>query len=117
MYRTVDPKDVLHRWNGPLLASLVNALNEAGIVSDEDGLGISSVMVKRWTSGCDEILREHGYKGGPVSTYGAFFPGHGAIYCLYDSVLMDHDVAARYLVSVSERSTLQNEGNIGPNHA
>lgn len=98
----MDTLEILETWNYEDLCRLVARLNRDGIVSDEDGLGLSSIMVEFWSEECEEYLRRSGYRGRRIQTCGRFLPAQGAVYALYDSGRRDYDQTFSYLLRVSK---------------
>lgn len=95
--------DMLNDWSAEELAQLVRPLNNVGIVSDEDDTALTSWMIERWDLACDSVLRENGYVGGELHRTGNYFPTHGAVYCLYDSVAVDLKAAQAHLRVLASR--------------
>ena len=87
---------------------LVTTLNATGIVSDEDNnVGISSTMIERWSDDCTDYLRENGYTGGELTDDGGYFPGHGAIYILYDKQPVTYEEAREYLEQLGSTDNVE----------
>jgi len=94
---------ILQDCNPVIIQLLASKLNSLSIVSDKDEAGLSSTIVKLWSSDGEQYLRDHGYIGGEIKICGKFFNEHGAIYALYDSLAIEFDDAYRYLESVNSR--------------
>ncbi len=94
--------EILISWDDDLVHALVSQLNEIGVVSDEDdGVhGLSSTMIERWNIQCDQYLKENGYTGGCLQIGGDFFPGHGAIYVIYDEERHNLRSICKYMLSL-----------------
>ena len=89
----------LHR---ELIEAIVIALNDHGIVSNEDNKAkFSRSMNKCWN---DDYLREKGYNGGELGKAGKFYQNHGDIYALYDTQLFSYEEAVKYLDMVRRRA-------------
>lgn len=95
--------DMLMSWNNDLIHGLVSQLNGIGIASDEDdgAHGLSSTMIERWDFQCDQYLRKNGYVGGRLQIGGDFFPGHGAIYVIYDEDHHDLKSSSKYMANLA----------------
>ncbi|MEJ2610690.1 MAG: hypothetical protein P8179_11530 [Candidatus Thiodiazotropha sp.] len=91
--------DVLRNWGQDNVGKLVSILNRNGIVSDEDGLGLSSTMIEAWDEDCDAYLAENGYQGGTLETAAEFISDHGAVYVIYDSESITYEKAKKYIES------------------
>lgn len=98
----MDTLEILETWSEEDLCRLVARLNRDGIVCDEDGLGLSSLMVEFWSEECEEYLMRHGYRGQRIQTCGRFLPAHGAVYALYDSGRRDYEQTFSHLLRVSK---------------
>lgn len=94
---------ILEAWPTESVATLVAELADRGLVTDEDGTGLSSVMIEGWNASCDTMLRLHGFAGGVLRKAGNFFPWVGAIYCLYDSERMTMTQALGHLDQASKK--------------
>ena len=89
--------EVLKRTDKNLLQKMINRLNDIGIASDEDGCGLSTVMIKRWKNDCEDYLRKNGYFGGNLLTHGNFFAQCGQLLVLFNSELYDYENAMKYM--------------------
>jgi len=72
-------------WDLSLAKKLANEMNKKGVVSELDGLDVSSVWLKHWGVSCTQYLRTLGYSGGEIDNLGHFFDGEGVLYVIYDS--------------------------------
>lgn len=106
------PLEVLQMREPARVQALIDALHADGIVFDESGLGLSSLMIERWSDGCEEFLRRVGYAGGPLSTGGKYFDGYAAIYMLYDTGALVHEAACKALdeFGAGQMRALEREG-------
>ena len=90
----------LHR---ELIEAIVIALNDNGIVSNEDNKAkCSRSMIKSLN---DDYLREKGYSGGELGKAGKFYRNHGDIYALYDTQRVCYEKAVEYLDKVRRRAS------------
>ncbi len=103
-FKTID---TLKKWDQSSLNGLISSLNTDHIVSDEDGIGLSSIMVEDWSEECDDYLRSRGYVGGEIQTHGAYFSHHGAVYVIYDEDHVTYEEASEYIVNIGDKDSLQ----------
>lgn len=89
----IDPLRTLEEIDDAEIMRVAHQLNATGFATDEDGLCLSAGLIEHWTFRCTDLLRSHGYDGGPLLTLGQYFPPRGAIYLLYDSHRYTHDEA------------------------
>lgn len=89
--------NVLKNADDDFIQTIVDQLNELGIVCDEDDTGISSTMIENWCTKCDEFLITNGYNGGAISTVGNFYTGLGGIYAIYDVDTYDRESAQAFM--------------------
>jgi len=94
-----DTLKALNEWDDRLVQNVVDQLNEIGIVSDEDEQGFSSTWIEYWDEHCSNYFRQFGYEGGILGHHAKFFPGHGAVYALFDENQHDLKSAEEYLSS------------------
>ncbi|MDP3269806.1 MAG: hypothetical protein Q8M40_12290 [Legionella sp.] len=95
--------EVLKKWDSQAIQSVISLLNSQGIVSDEDDTGLSSTMMENWSDECEQYLRSHGYIGGEIRVCGKFSNDHGAIYALYNTLIVEFEDSYKYLASVNMR--------------
>ena len=91
----------LHR---ELIEAIVIALNDRGIVSNEDNGAKCSKLMFRALS--DDYLREKGYKGGELGKTGKHDKYHGHISALYDTQRISYEEADEYLDEVRRRAPI-----------
>ncbi|WP_137936984.1 hypothetical protein [Chitinivorax sp. B] len=96
-----DVYALLQEWEQPAINTLVTVLNESGIATDEDRLGLSSTMIEGWTDDCSRLLYERGYIGGEIRIGAKFFPESGAIYAVYDSASYELSEVIRHLEQIN----------------
>lgn len=96
--------DVLKSWGSDNTHQLAVFMNHNHIISDEDDLGLSSMMIENWTEECDQYLKKYGYNGGKIKKTGKFFPNIGAVYVLFDENKITYEAAIVYLKTVSEKT-------------
>jgi hypothetical protein len=82
--------EILKGWNPSNLRLLIDHLNKHGIVTDEDGTGLSSYMIKSWDNVCTSLLSQHGYTGGDILKTGAYVEENGNVYALFDEASFDY---------------------------
>lgn len=63
----INALEVLKSFSKNEIKYLVDFLNRNHWVSDEDNVGLSSVMMEKWTKECDKFLEENGYLGGTLT--------------------------------------------------
>ena len=91
----------LHR---ELIEAIVTALNDHGIVSNEDnGAKCSRTMFRSLKDG---YLRENGYNGGELRKAGKPYKNYGDIYALYDTQCFSRAEAVEYLDMVRRRAPI-----------
>lgn len=83
-------------WDPSLKSEVASHLNLNGIVSDNDGIGLSSTWIEGWNEEFTNHLREFGYTGGEINKVGKYFP-IGAVYALYDKSETTHSKAMDYI--------------------
>lgn len=93
----IDPLRTLEEIDDAEIMRVAHQLNATGFATDEDGLCLSAELVEHWAFCCTDLLRLHGYDGGPLRALGQYFPRRGAIYLLYDSQRHTHDEARAQL--------------------
>jgi hypothetical protein len=97
--------DILRQWHSSgMLQPLIDQFNSVGIVSDEDGLGISSSMAEGWNRSCDSFIASHGYRGGPIKLHAEYFSNSGNIYALYDSETISDGEVRAYVQAAANRN-------------
>ena len=69
-------------------------LLEEGYVNDESG-GLGSYYFEHQTEALDSEMRRRGYNGPELKCYGKFYPGHGAVYWVYDIRLLSYRESVR----------------------
>ncbi|GAB2199494.1 hypothetical protein [Sessilibacter sp. MAH4] len=94
--------EILEEWSRADLDRLITKLNENGIASDEDELGLSSTMLENWTVSCDAFLTGNGYKGNSLKTSGKYIQNLGAVYILYDIDVFTYEEAQNYLLTFGD---------------
>lgn len=102
-YQDMNVLEVLENWDSQGVQSVISLLNSQGIVSDEDGTGLSSTIIESWSDECEQYLRGQGYVGGKIRICGKFFEQHGAIYALYNTSIVEFEDSYKYLESVNMR--------------
>lgn len=105
----VNPLEVLQNMGSDALIDMITRLNDFGIVSDEDDLGLSSVVIERWNEPCDDYISELGYTGGKIERCGNNIEDVGAVYAVYNSTCISFEVAMEYLQSF--RNNIHDEIN------
>ncbi|MCD1584570.1 hypothetical protein AAGW18_16070 [Vreelandella titanicae] len=88
-------------WDATLKGEVAAQLNGSGIVSDEDGLGLSSTWIESWDEEFTEHLRNFGYTGGEINNVGKYF-SHGAVYALYNEAKTTHLKAMAYIKKLAD---------------
>lgn len=73
--------------NEQIAKLIANLLNDRGFVLDEDipELPISYTKFSGWVMENEDIIRNHGYFGGPLKTWTTRFNGPGCAYGVVDS--------------------------------
>jgi hypothetical protein len=95
--------EILKQWDKQTLNKLVKKLNSDYLVSDEDSIELSSIMIENWSDECDDYLQNSGYTGGKLNSHGEYFNNRGAIYVLFDETKITYESAAEYLNKVANR--------------
>lgn len=93
----MDKFAAFSEWDEDLKRAVATQLNSDGIVSDEDGLGLSSTWIEAWRDEFTEHLKIFGYQGGEINKVGEYFPHYGAVYALYNGSCVSHSQAVAYI--------------------
>ena len=83
----MDVYQELTQWDPSLIKGVVDHLNNNDIVTEADGLGLSSCWIEGWCANCTSLLRQSGYLGGELDIITSKHKSHGTVYGLYD---VDH---------------------------
>lgn len=100
--------EVLSKFVPAELTRIADQLNATGFVTDEDGLGLGSMLIEHWTCDCTVLIRGFGYNGGELAVSGSFFDSVGAIYVLYDDASRTGEDVAEHLERVAKMQSSMN---------
>ncbi|BCD97724.1 hypothetical protein [Marinagarivorans cellulosilyticus] len=96
--------EYLSNWDIDQIRKVACHLDKFGVVSDEDGYGLPSIWIEKWSDECTGYLRNYGYKGGSLCTIGKYLNGYGAVYGLFDQNKLRAETALEYLIELASRN-------------
>lgn len=84
--KNFNPIDVIESKEPYELEEIILELNDTGILFNEDEPSfMSDMLMKNWTTECEEYLRDRGYDGGILLPIGKFISGTGNLYALINT--------------------------------
>jgi hypothetical protein len=102
--------EILSKFIPADLTRIADQLNSTGFVTDEDRLGLGSMLIEHWTCDCTGLIRSFGYSGGELVVSGRFFDSVGVIYVIYDEASCTGEDAAEHLERAAKMQSSMTSG-------